>query len=57
MASRCRERGVALVVDNTFASPYLCRPLVHGATAVVVSATKFLGGHGDVVSGVVAGER
>ncbi len=57
IAARCRERGVALVVDNTFASPYLCRPLEHGATAVVESATKFLGGHGDVVAGVVAGDR
>lgn len=57
VAARCRERGVALVVDNTFASPYLCRPFAYGATAVVESATKFLGGHGDVVAGVVAGER
>lgn len=56
IAAVCREAGVALVVDNTFASPVLCRPLVHGATAVVESATKFLGGHGDVVAGVVAGD-
>lgn len=55
MADLCRERGVALVVDNTFASPVLCRPVTLGATAVVESATKFLGGHGDVVAGVVAG--
>ena len=57
IAARCRERGVELVVDNTFASPYLCRPIELGATAVVESATKFLGGHGDVVAGVVAGDR
>lgn len=56
LAARCRERGVALVVDNTFASPYLCRPVALGATAVVESATKYLGGHGDVVAGVVAAD-
>ena len=56
LARRCRERGVALVVDNTFASPWLCRPVELGATAVVESATKYLGGHGDVVAGIVAGE-
>jgi cystathionine beta-lyase/cystathionine gamma-synthase len=56
LAEVCRDRGVALVVDNTFASPYLCRPTTLGATAVVESATKFLGGHGDVVAGIVAGE-
>jgi cystathionine beta-lyase/cystathionine gamma-synthase len=44
--------GVALVVDNTVASPYLCRPLEHGATVVLHSATKYLGGHSDVVAGV-----
>jgi cystathionine beta-lyase/cystathionine gamma-synthase len=57
LAARCRERGVALVVDNTFASPWLCRPVELGATAVVESATKYLGGHGDVVAGVVAGDE
>jgi cystathionine beta-lyase/cystathionine gamma-synthase len=57
LAEVCHRRGVALVVDNTFASPYLCRPYHLGATAVVESATKFLGGHGDVVAGVVAGDR
>ncbi|MTV23818.1 aminotransferase class I/II-fold pyridoxal phosphate-dependent enzyme [Nitriliruptoraceae bacterium ZYF776] len=55
LAAVCRARGVALVVDNTFASPVSCRPLTFGATAVVESATKALGGHGDVVAGVVAG--
>jgi cystathionine beta-lyase/cystathionine gamma-synthase len=57
LAARCRERGVALVVDNTFASPYLCRPVELGATAVVESATKYLAGHGDVVAGVVAADE
>lgn len=57
LAERCRERGVALVVDNTFASPYLCRPVELGATAVVESATKFLSGHADAVAGVVAGDE
>lgn len=55
LAELCAEEEVALVVDNTFASPYLCRPLGLGATLVVESATKFLAGHGDVVAGVVAG--
>ena len=52
----CRERGVALVVDGTFTSPYLTRPYTLGATLVAESATKYLGGHGDVVAGIVAGE-
>ena len=55
LADVCEAAGVALVVDNTFASPYLCRPVELGATLVVESATKFLGGHGDVVAGIVAG--
>ena len=56
MAAVCRERDVPLVVDNTFASPWLCRPYELGATAVVESATKYLAGHGDVVAGVVAAD-
>jgi methionine-gamma-lyase len=44
--------GVPLVVDNTVASPYLCRPIEHGAAVVVHSATKYLGGHADVVGGL-----
>ncbi len=47
-----RDAGVPLVVDNTVASPLLCRPLEHGASVVVHSATKYLGGHHDVVAGV-----
>jgi cystathionine beta-lyase/cystathionine gamma-synthase len=44
--------GARLIVDNTFASPYLCRPLEHGADIVVHSATKFIGGHADAMGGV-----
>ncbi len=45
--------GVPLVVDNTLASPYLCQPIRHGADIVVHSATKYLGGHGTTMGGVV----
>lgn len=48
-----REAGVPFVVDNTAASPYLCQPLKHGADIVLHSATKFLGGHGTTMGGVV----
>ncbi len=48
-----REAGVPFVVDNTAASPYLCQPLAHGADVVVHSATKFIGGHGTTMGGVV----
>jgi len=44
--------GARLIVDNTFASPYLCQPLQHGADIVVHSATKFLGGHADAMGGI-----
>ena len=47
-------RGVPVLVDSTFATPVLQRPLRHGATLVLHSATKFLGGHGDVLGGVIA---
>ena len=47
------EAGVPLIVDNTIATPYLIRPLEHGADIVVHSATKFLGGHGTVIGGVI----
>ncbi len=43
-----------VIVDNTFATPYLCRPIEHNADIVIHSATKYLGGHGDVLGGVVA---
>ncbi len=45
--------GARLIVDNTFATPYLCRPIEHGADFVVHSATKYLSGHADVIGGVV----
>ncbi len=45
--------GIPLIVDNTMATPYLCRPIEHGATLVVHSTTKFLSGHGNSVGGIV----
>jgi O-acetylhomoserine (thiol)-lyase len=48
-----REAGVPFIVDNTAASPYLCQPFAHGADIVVHSATKFIGGHGTSMGGVV----
>jgi len=53
VAAVAREAGVPLVIDNTFATPYLCRPLEHGADIVVQSATKFIGGHGTSIGGVI----
>ena len=47
------ENGIPLIVDNTFATPFLLRPIEHGADIVVHSATKFIGGHGTVMGGVV----
>jgi cystathionine gamma-synthase len=52
-ADIARETGARFIVDNTFATPYLCQPLKHGADFVVHSATKYLGGHADVMGGVV----
>ncbi|MEV5409295.1 aminotransferase class I/II-fold pyridoxal phosphate-dependent enzyme [Thermopolyspora sp. NPDC052614] len=52
MCAVAREAGVITVVDNTFASPMLCRPIEHGADIVVHSATKYLSGHTDVLGGV-----
>ncbi len=52
-AEIAREVGARLVVDNTFASPYLCQPLKFGADLVVHSATKYLGGHASVMGGLV----
>lgn len=57
IAEVARGAGAKFVVDNTFFSPALLRPLEHGADIVLHSATKYLGGHGDTVSGVVAGGR
>jgi len=53
VAEVAHENGVPLIVDNTVATPYLIRPLEHGADIVVHSATKFLGGHGTAIAGVV----
>ncbi|GAC1303388.1 MAG: O-acetylhomoserine aminocarboxypropyltransferase/cysteine synthase [Vulcanimicrobiaceae bacterium] len=53
LATIAHDAGVPLVVDNTFASPALCRPLEHGADIVTHSATKFIGGHGTVIGGVI----
>jgi methionine-gamma-lyase len=51
-----RERKVPLLVDNTFATPLLLKPLELGATVVMHSATKYLGGHSDIVAGIVVGD-
>jgi len=56
LAAVCTDAGVPLVVDSTFASPAVCRPLAWGVDLVVHSATKYLGGHSDVTGGVVAGD-
>jgi len=53
VAKIAHEAGVPLVIDNTMASPYLCRPIEYGADIVVHSATKFLGGHGTSIGGVI----
>jgi O-acetylhomoserine (thiol)-lyase len=53
VAAVAREAGVPLIIDNTFATPYLCRPIEHGADIVVHSATKFIGGHGTSIGGVI----
>ncbi len=55
LAKACRQRGIVLVVDNTFASPYLCNPLTLGVDVVVHSTTKYLGGHSDLVGGIAVG--
>ena len=55
VAALARSRGVTLVVDNTFLSPALLRPLEHGADVVIHSATKYLSGHGQVLGGIVSG--
>ena len=53
IAEVAHAKGVPLVVDNTLATPYLCRPLDHGADIVVHSLTKFLGGHGNSIGGAI----
>jgi O-acetylhomoserine (thiol)-lyase len=53
IANIAHDNGLPLIVDNTFATPYLFRPIQHGADIVVHSATKFIGGHGTVLGGVI----
>ena len=45
--------GIPLIVDNTFATPYLCQPLEHGANIIIHSTTKFMGGHGNSIGGII----
>jgi O-acetylhomoserine (thiol)-lyase len=53
VAKIAHEHHIPLVIDNTFASPYLCRPIEHGADIVIHSATKFIGGHGTSIGGLI----
>lgn len=55
IARIAKTRGILTAVDNTFATPYLTRPLEHGIDLVLHSATKYIGGHGDTLGGVLAG--
>ncbi len=52
-ADLAKSKNLPLIVDSTFATPYLCRPIEHGATIVIHSATKFIGGHGTSIGGLV----
>ena len=56
-AEIAKRHNIKLVVDNTFATPYLCQPLKFGADVIIHSATKYIGGHGDVVAGVAVGDK
>jgi O-acetylhomoserine (thiol)-lyase len=53
LAALANAHQIPLIVDNTFATPYLCRPIEHGATIILYSATKFIGGHGNAIAGVI----
>lgn len=55
LGALARERGVPLIVDSTFATPCLARPLEHGASVVVHSVSKYIGGHGDLIGGIAVG--
>ena len=57
LAEIARDHGIILIVDNTFTSPYLLRPMEHGAHLSLHSATKYIGGHGDALAGVIAGDK
>jgi O-acetylhomoserine (thiol)-lyase len=53
LATIAHDFGIPLVIDNTFGTPYLCRPIEHGADIVLHSATKFIGGHGTSMGGII----
>ncbi|HWI53008.1 MAG TPA: homocysteine synthase [Symbiobacteriaceae bacterium] len=53
VANIAHENGLPLIIDSTFATPYLCQPIKHGADIVIHSATKFIGGHGTAIGGVI----
>ncbi|SDM24250.1 trans-sulfuration enzyme family protein [Sediminibacillus halophilus] len=57
LGALAREAQLVLMVDNTFATPYLCRPYEQGADLVVHSATKYIGGHSDITAGVLVGHE
>lgn len=57
VCSVAKEKGIQVVVDNTFCSPYLQKPIPIGADIVIHSATKYIGGHGDVIAGIIVGKR
>ncbi|WP_143833778.1 methionine gamma-lyase [Oceanobacillus senegalensis] len=57
VAEVAKEKGIPVVVDNTFSSPYLQKPLDLGCDVVIHSATKYIGGHGDVIGGLAIGKR
>ena len=54
LVEMAHERGIVVMCDNTFASPYVMRPLDHGVDIVLESATKFIGGHSDVIGGAIS---
>jgi cystathionine gamma-lyase/methionine-gamma-lyase len=57
LAERCRKAGVLLLIDNTYCTPYLQKPIALGADIVVHSATKYLGGHGDLLAGLIVARK
>ena len=57
MVELARKVGARVVIDNTFATPYLQRPLELGVDVVVHSATKYIGGHGDLIAGAAVGSK
>jgi methionine-gamma-lyase len=57
LGALARRHELTLLVDSTFSSPALCRPIAHGATLVIHSVSKYIGGHGDLVGGVAVGSR